>query len=102
MRRFRLSTLLLLIVIAALCVALVVQERRAARREAELQARLKFPPKIIIENVDLRIPEYQDAYFINGEVIDINGKVIKVGPQDGAARRPHVVETPGAREGNGK
>jgi type II secretory pathway pseudopilin PulG len=40
MKRFRLSTLMLLIVIAALGVALVVQQRRAARREAELQARL--------------------------------------------------------------
>lgn len=40
MRRLRLSTLLLLIVIAALSITLVVQERQAARREAELQARL--------------------------------------------------------------
>ncbi len=40
MRRFRLSTLMLLIVIAALGVALAVQQRRAARREAELHARL--------------------------------------------------------------
>ena len=40
MKRFRLSTLMLLIVIAALGTALVVQQRRAARREAELQARL--------------------------------------------------------------
>jgi hypothetical protein len=39
MKRFRLSTLLLLIVIAALSLALVVQERRAARREADLQFR---------------------------------------------------------------
>ena len=31
---------MLLIVIAALCVGLAVRERRAARREAELQARL--------------------------------------------------------------
>jgi hypothetical protein len=41
MRRFRLSTLMLLIVIAALCIALVVQQRRAARREAELEGELK-------------------------------------------------------------
>ena len=40
MRRFRLSTLMLLVVIAALGVALVVQQRRSARREADLQARL--------------------------------------------------------------
>ncbi len=40
MKRFRLSTLMLLIMIAALGVALAVQQRRAARREAELQARL--------------------------------------------------------------
>lgn len=40
MRRFRLGTLMLLIVIAALFLALVVQNHRAARREAELQARL--------------------------------------------------------------
>ena len=39
MKRIRLSTLLLLIVIAALSLALVVQERRAARREADLQLR---------------------------------------------------------------
>ena len=40
MKRFRLSTLMLLIVIAALGVGLAVREHRAARREAELQARL--------------------------------------------------------------
>jgi hypothetical protein len=40
MKRFRLSTLMLLIVIAALGIGLFVQQRRAARREAELQARL--------------------------------------------------------------
>ena len=40
MKRFRLSTLMLLIVIAALGVAMVVQQRRAARRESELRARL--------------------------------------------------------------
>ena len=39
MKRFRLSTLLLLVVIAALSLALVVQERRAARREADLEFR---------------------------------------------------------------
>jgi hypothetical protein len=39
MKRFRLGTLMLLIVIAALVVALAVQQQRAARREAELQAR---------------------------------------------------------------
>jgi hypothetical protein len=42
MKRFRLSTLMLLVVIAALSIAFVVQGRRAARREAELQARLSF------------------------------------------------------------
>lgn len=41
MRRIRLSTLLLLIVIAALCVVLIEQDRRAARREAELKASLE-------------------------------------------------------------
>src|SRR5262249_7576457 len=40
MRRFRLSTLLLLVVIVALVIALVVRERRAARREAKLQAEI--------------------------------------------------------------
>jgi hypothetical protein len=40
MRRFRLSTLMLLVVIAALSVALTVQYHRAARREAELRAKL--------------------------------------------------------------
>ena len=40
MRRIRLSTLTLLIVIAALCAGLIVQDRRAARRETELKAKL--------------------------------------------------------------
>jgi hypothetical protein len=40
MRRIRLSTLMLLIVIAALCLGLIVQDRRAARRETELNAKL--------------------------------------------------------------
>jgi hypothetical protein len=40
MRRIRPSTLMLLIVIAALGIGLIVQDRRAARREAELNARL--------------------------------------------------------------
>jgi hypothetical protein len=40
MKRFRLSTLMLLIVIAALGTALVVQHRQAARREAELRAKI--------------------------------------------------------------
>jgi hypothetical protein len=40
MKRFRLSTLLLLVVIVALCFALGVQDRRAARREAELRAKI--------------------------------------------------------------
>jgi hypothetical protein len=40
MKRFRLSTLMLLIVIAAMGIGLVVQQRRAAHREVELQARL--------------------------------------------------------------
>ena len=40
MRRIRLSTLMLLIVIAALCAGLIVQDRRAARRETELKAKL--------------------------------------------------------------
>jgi hypothetical protein len=49
MRRFRLSTLMLLIVIAALSFALVVQHHRAARREAELQARLAQSWPLILE-----------------------------------------------------
>jgi hypothetical protein len=40
MKRFRLSTLLLLVVIAALCFALGAQDRRAARRDAELRAKI--------------------------------------------------------------
>ena len=40
MRRIRLSTLMLLIVIAALCAGLIVQDRRSARRETELKAKL--------------------------------------------------------------
>ncbi len=88
MKRFRLSTLKLLIVIAALCVALVVQERRAARREAELLAWMKFSPQIVIRSDDLKDA---DAYFINGEII-------QVGLQGGASRRRQVVETPRAKE----
>ena len=53
MKRFRLSTLLLLVVIAALSLALVIQERRAARREAELQFRL-----LIVEHMRFQ-PEFQ-------------------------------------------
>jgi hypothetical protein len=53
MKRFRLSTLLLLVVIAALSLALVMQERRAARREAELQFRL-----VIMEDMRFQ-PEFQ-------------------------------------------
>jgi Flp pilus assembly protein TadB len=41
MRKFRLSTLMLLVVIAALTIALVMQDRRAARREAELRMRIQ-------------------------------------------------------------
>jgi hypothetical protein len=40
MKRFRLSTLMLLVVIVGLAIALVVQERRAARREVQLQAEI--------------------------------------------------------------
>jgi hypothetical protein len=40
MKRFRLSTLMLLVVIVGLSIALVVHQRRASRRDAELQARL--------------------------------------------------------------
>lgn len=39
-KRFRISTLMLLVVIAALSIALLEQGRRAARREAELRARI--------------------------------------------------------------
>ena len=53
MKRFRLSTLLLLVVIAALSLALIMQERRAARREAELQFRL-----VIMEHMRFQ-PEFQ-------------------------------------------
>jgi uncharacterized protein HemX len=45
MRRFRLSTLMLLIVTASLSLAVVVQQRRAARREAELEAQIQFDQK---------------------------------------------------------
>jgi hypothetical protein len=40
MKQFRLGTLMFLIVITALGFALLMQQQRAARREAELQARL--------------------------------------------------------------
>jgi hypothetical protein len=74
MRRFRLSTLL--IAIAALCVALVVQHDRASRREAELQARLEMQAR---------------KYEIERRYAEL----------DAAARRPAVVETPGAKAKEG-
>ena len=49
MKRFRLSTLLLLVVIAALSLALVIQERRAARREAELEFRHALMEKLRVQ-----------------------------------------------------
>jgi hypothetical protein len=88
MKRSRLSALLLPLVIAALNPALVMQQQRAARREAELLDRMALSPQISIRNDD---PKNLEAYLINGEVI-------KVGPQDGAARPPQVAETPGAKE----
>jgi uncharacterized protein HemX len=42
MKRFRLSTLMLLVVIVGLAIALVVQQRRAMRREENLQAELQL------------------------------------------------------------
>jgi hypothetical protein len=51
MKRVRLSTLLLLVVIAALSLALVVQERRAARREADLQFRYAVVEHILTNPV---------------------------------------------------
>jgi hypothetical protein len=51
MKRFRLSTLLLLVVIAALSFALVVQDRRAARREADLQFRYAVVEHILTNPV---------------------------------------------------
>jgi hypothetical protein len=47
MKRFRLRTLMLLIAIVGLSIALVVLQRRASRREAELQARLSDAEKKI-------------------------------------------------------
>jgi hypothetical protein len=47
MKRFRLRTLMLLIVIVGLSIALAVHQRRATRREAELQARLSDAEKKI-------------------------------------------------------
>ena len=47
--RFRIGTLLLLVIIAALATALWVQHERAARREAELQARLAESWPLLVE-----------------------------------------------------
>jgi hypothetical protein len=55
MKRFRLSTLMLLIVIVALGTALMVQHHRAARREAELQARLAEANAVVAEHYALGI-----------------------------------------------
>jgi hypothetical protein len=54
MKRYRLSTFMLLIVIAALSVALVVQNRRYARRESELLARLAQAVKQQQETDEIR------------------------------------------------
>jgi hypothetical protein len=55
MKRFRLSTLLLLVVIAALSFALVVQERRAARREADLEFRYAVMEHVLTNPVVLQM-----------------------------------------------
>ena len=55
MRRIRLSTLMLLIVIAALSVALMEQRRRAARREALLEARLAEANAVVAEHYAIGI-----------------------------------------------
>ena len=54
MKRFRLSTVMLLVVIAALSLALVIQERRAARREADLQFRHAVMEHILTNPVALQ------------------------------------------------
>jgi hypothetical protein len=51
MKRFRLSTLMLLILIGGLCMALGVQNHRAARREAELQARLALSWPVYVQQL---------------------------------------------------
>ena len=60
MKRFRLSTLMLLIVIAALAAAVVTQARRAARREAELQAH--------VADLQARLPKYVRYVQVVSEV----------------------------------
>jgi hypothetical protein len=70
MKRFRLSTLMLLVVIAALGVALVVQHRRAARREAELEARLaeSWPElRVLVEELKAMNRSEQSAKGIDGK-----------------------------------
>jgi hypothetical protein len=59
MKRFRLSTLLLLVVIAALSLALVMQERRDARREAELQFRLVITEHLRLQPEVLQIQQME-------------------------------------------
>jgi hypothetical protein len=78
MKRFRLSTLMLLIVIAALSIGLVVQQRRTARREAELQARLAQSWPLYLQktqyekyNQDLRTYYYKLKFIID----DYNAKL---------------------------
>lgn len=60
MRRFRLSTLMLLIVIVALTITLMVRERRAARREAKLQAEIANLQARLAQSV-LLPPQRQQA-----------------------------------------
>ena len=69
MKRFRLGTLMLLIVIAALGIGLVVQQRRAARREAELQARLARvqSERAVIESVLARQQKRLGAQHHKGD-----------------------------------
>jgi hypothetical protein len=96
MKRFRLSTLMLLIVIAALSVALVVQQRRAARREAELQARLAQSWPLFLKKQQLE--DEMKVYEMN---IAISQKILNKRKSEAAALRQQLEEMPvgGRRSG---
>jgi hypothetical protein len=82
MKRFRVNTLMLLIVIVALGIALVVQDRRAARREAELRTRL------------IVLRENTERYVATIKALTQERKALM--------ERSSVVEATGVKEGDSK
>ena len=61
MKRIRLGTLLLLVTIVALGFGIMEQGRRAARREAELEAKLTEANAVVAEHYPLGIVNIQSG-----------------------------------------